>query len=63
MSERGPAVGPRNKSMTIQSSEKLIYCPPGVLALGVHVAVVLRDLGAGPVRHAPGPRRVLRVSP
>lgn len=37
--------------------------PPGVLALGVHVAVVLRDLGAGPVGHAPGPRRVLRVSP
>ena len=41
----------------------LLPAPPGVLALGVHVAVVLRDLGAGPVRHAPGPRRVLRVSP
>ena len=33
------------------------------MTLRVHVAVVLRDLGAGPVRHTPGPRRVLRVSP
>jgi len=36
-------------------------CGPGAVTLSVHVAVVLRDLGPGPVRHGPGPRRVLGV--
>ena len=31
------------------------------MTLSVHVAVVLCDLGPGPVRHGPGPRRVLGV--
>ena len=34
---------------------------PCSMAFSIHVAVILRDLGAGPVRHAPGSGRVLRV--
>ena len=49
VAEAGPAAGPGVAA--------------GAVALGVHVAVVLRDLGAGPVRHAARPRRVLRVPP
>ena len=36
---------------------------PGSVALGVHVGVVLGDLGARPVGHRPRPGRVLRVPP
>ena len=46
----------------IKKIYKMIY-PPCALALCVHVAVVLGDLRPGPVRHAPRPRRVLRVTP
>ena len=48
-------------SVKMNGLEMVGYLSPGSVTLGVHVSVVLCYLRPGPVRHGPGPRRVLGV--